>query len=160
LPFITTWDDSRNQNRPTDSAEEALKDSAKAAAVVRKHSSSADAFESLTKAAKNALSRLPFAVREALYYRARGEEYYPDPPEAWDDVKRAIENGQLKLNSEDTAVIPRESDPGVRKAATALDELEKWLERPPADFPEWYATAFDDARADVRLRPFWEEHLK
>src|SRR5450759_2177893 len=24
LPFITTWDDSRNQNRPTDSAEEAL----------------------------------------------------------------------------------------------------------------------------------------
>src|ERR1035437_9203554 len=25
LPFITTWDDSRNQNRPTDSAEEAEK---------------------------------------------------------------------------------------------------------------------------------------
>src|SRR5665647_1404766 len=25
LPFITTWDDSRNQNRPTDSAEEAKK---------------------------------------------------------------------------------------------------------------------------------------
>src|SRR5450759_3737945 len=24
LPFITTWDDSRNQNRPTDSAEEAF----------------------------------------------------------------------------------------------------------------------------------------
>src|ERR1039457_5925204 len=24
LPFITTWDDSRNQNRPTDSAEEAV----------------------------------------------------------------------------------------------------------------------------------------
>src|SRR5674476_831626 len=24
LPFITTWDDSRNQNHPTDSAEEAL----------------------------------------------------------------------------------------------------------------------------------------
>src|SRR5450759_3751093 len=24
LPFITTWDDSRNQNRPTDSAEEAI----------------------------------------------------------------------------------------------------------------------------------------
>jgi hypothetical protein len=75
-------------------------------------------------------------------------------------VKRAIENGQLKLNSEDTAVIPRESDPGVHKAAAALDELEKWLERPPADFPEWYAAAFDDARADLRLRPFWEEHLK
>src|SRR5664279_1398853 len=27
LPFITTWDDSRNQNRPTDSAEEATWDS-------------------------------------------------------------------------------------------------------------------------------------
>src|ERR1035437_11030758 len=25
LPFITTWDDSRNQNHPTDSAEEAEK---------------------------------------------------------------------------------------------------------------------------------------
>src|SRR5450759_3595213 len=24
LPFITTWDDSRNQNHPTDSAEEAI----------------------------------------------------------------------------------------------------------------------------------------
>ena len=25
MPFITTWDDSRNQNHPTDSAEEARK---------------------------------------------------------------------------------------------------------------------------------------
>src|SRR5665811_182435 len=29
LPFITTWDDSRNQNRPTDSAEEAENDHVK-----------------------------------------------------------------------------------------------------------------------------------
>src|SRR5674476_854985 len=35
LPFITTWDDSRNQNRPTDSAEEALINSMRAVRAPR-----------------------------------------------------------------------------------------------------------------------------
>lgn len=136
-----------------------LKDAPKAAAVVRKHSSAAEAFESLIRTAKDALRPLPSGVCEALYYRARREDYSPSGQEQWDDVKRPIENGQLTMNSENNGVCPCGSDSKVRRAMAALDELEKWLDRPPPDFRDWYRVAFDDANPDIRLRPFWEDHL-
>lgn len=136
-----------------------LKDQTKAAAVVRKHSSTAEAFESLVDAAKHALLTLPSGVCEALYYRARKEDYHPIGQEGWDEVKRPIENGQLVMTDEDTAVCPCASDPRVRKAIAELEELENWLEAAPSDFRDWYRMAFDDANPDMQLRPFWEEHL-
>jgi len=134
-----------------------VKDAPKAAAVVRKHSSTVQNFESLTEAAKHAIGLLPFHVRQALYYHARGEDYQP---EQWDDdVNRAIEDGQLASNAEDNGYKPRKSDPKVSKAMEALDELENWLDRPPSDFADWYAASFKDPRPDLTLRPFWKQHL-
>jgi hypothetical protein len=137
----------------------ATKDRAMAGAVIRKHSSAADNFESLVDTAKKALYPLPHPVCEALYYRARREDYFPNGQEQWDNVKLPIENGQLRLNAEETGVRPDESDPKVEKAAAALDELQNWLERAPSDFSSWYAATYHDARADLQLRPFWKEHL-
>ena len=112
-----------------------LKDPAKAAAVVRKALLHRRGFESLVGAVKKPFHPLPTVVCEALYYRARGEDYFPEGTGTWNDVKLAIENGQLKMNSEDTGVIPRHSDRRVGKTATALDEPEKWLDLQPGDWP-------------------------
>ena len=135
------------------------KDSAKVAAVVQKHSTAKIAFHALVSSAKDNLSRLPFAVREALYYRQRGETYYPKNQEEWNDVNLGIENGQLRMNAEDTGVLPRESDPRVGNAVEALDQLGDWLQDPPRDFKKWYEASFHDGRAEMTLRPFWEKHF-
>jgi hypothetical protein len=135
-----------------------LKDAPKAAAVIRKHSSSIQVFENLVRAAKEALRPLPTNVVVALYYRTRGEEYYPNWREEGDDIKYRIERGQLILNGEES-VSPCDSDPKIRKAIAALDELESWLEEPPMDFFEWYEATFEGTPLDMQLRPFWEKHL-
>lgn len=136
-----------------------LKDAPKAAAVIRKHSTSIQAFEELVHAAKEALRPLPRVVEEALYYQIRREEFRPDGREEWEEVKRPIEYGQLILNNEETAVFPSESDIKVRKAMTALGELEEWLVEPPEDFYNWYEATFEGTALDLTLRPFWEKHL-
>jgi len=136
-----------------------LKDAPKVAAVIRKHSTSIQAFEELVHAAKEALRPLPRVVEEALYYQIRREEFRPDGREEWEEVKRPIEYGQLILNNEETAVLPSESDIKVRKAMTALDELKEWLVEPPEDFYNWYEATFEGIALDLTLRPFWEKHL-
>jgi hypothetical protein len=133
-----------------------LKDSAKVAAAIRKHSTTVEAFESLVRAAKRSLAPLSFTVREALYYGVTGNDYYP---EQWDDVHPAIEEGQVAFNADENGVHPRKSDPQVGKAIEALKELESWLDAPPEDFSDWYKTSFKDPRPDMTLRPFWRQHL-
>src|SRR6266516_4481374 len=103
-----------------------LKDAIKAAAVLKKHSSEPQVFDSLVDAVSDAFTALDPYVKEALYYRSRGEDY--DPRENWDSVRRLIENGQLALNRDENGVCPRDDDRIVHKAIKALDELEKWLE--------------------------------
>jgi hypothetical protein len=137
-----------------------IKDPADTAPVVRKHSPDPQTFESLVRSAKYSLAPLSSIVYESLYHRARDEEHYPKGEEEWDEVRRAVEDGQLRLNADENGVSPRESDPKVGKAAAALDELANWLEHPSSDFSDWYAATFEDKRADLRLRPFWKKHLR
>lgn len=134
-----------------------LKDARKATAVVQKHSSTIQNFESLISAAKITIGALPFHVREALYYDVRSEDYKPEQSD--EDLNLAIENGQLRMNAEDTGFKLQSSDPKVSKAMEALDELERWLEKPPSDFVGWYEVTMLDPRADLKLRPFWKRHL-
>jgi len=63
------------------------------------------------------------------------------------------------MNAEDTGFKLQSSDPKVSKAMEALDELERWLEKPPSDFVGWYEVTMLDPRADLKLRPFWKRHL-
>ncbi len=136
-----------------------LKDNVKVASVVRKHSTDTKAFEALASAAKDALRPLPASVREAIYYRTRGEDYHPKGNDQWDDVQRPIESGQLEMNLEKTAVSPVDSDPKVSNALKTIDALERWLEEPSETFSVWYEAEFDGGKPDIRLRPFWETHL-
>lgn len=135
------------------------KDAKAVAKVVRKHSTAAESFEELVSAAASALSSLSKPVVEALYYRARGEDYHPNGGEQWDDAQRPLEYGQIELNSDEKGVSPRESNPKVRKAIAALDELAGWLEEPPEDFYEWYEQEAEGEEPDMSLRSFWDRHL-
>jgi hypothetical protein len=135
------------------------KDAKAVAKIVRKHSSTAEEFEALVEAAKSALAPLAGAVCEALYYRERGDDYYPDRREEWDDVKRPVEYGELELTAENKAVSPNNKNPKVRKTIVALDELSSWLEEPPADFHEWYEEESGGEEPKTSLRTFWDRHL-
>lgn len=127
--------------------------------IVSKHSSAVDEFEDLVNKASDAVESLPSAVQEALYYRSRGEDYYPDGQDAWDASKTPQEYGQLTLNSEENGLTPNGSNPKVRKAVKALDALERWLGSPPEEFDEWYEQEGEGEPADITLRSFWDRHL-
>lgn len=103
---------------------------------------------------------LSLPVRQALYYRARGEEYRPNGTEQWDDVQRPIEYGQLTVNSEGTQVTANEKNAKVREAMRGLDELERWLKDPPEDFYPWYEEDTGGEEPSLSLRSFWDRHLK
>lgn len=137
------------------------KDANAVSEVVRKHSSFAETFESLIKAAATALRSLSPPVREALYYRCRNEDYSPKEAEDWDDVKTAIEYGQLRYNAEEDGVTPSDGNPGVRKAMTALDDLGNWLRTAPEEFYAWYTNGPGRGEEpDITLRTFWDRHLR
>lgn len=138
---------------------EKAKDSKAVAKIVRKYSSSAEAFETLILAASDVLDLLPRAVRESLYYRERGQDYIPRGQDEWDEVQRPLEYGQLMMNSDDTGVSPNGDDPKVNRAISALDALSKWLEEPPEDFPDWYRGSTGGEKPDTTLRTFWDRHL-
>lgn len=137
------------------------KDPEAVAEVMRKHSSSIDTFESLVETAKAALRPLPRPVREALYYRARGETYFPKGNEDWDDVQGPIEYGQLELNSDENGVRPKENERNVRQAITALDDLNGFLNATLSrDFIDWYDQEAEGESPDITLRTFWDRHLQ
>lgn len=134
------------------------KDATTVATIIQKHSTAIANFERLVEAAKRALRPVDTAATEALYYRTRGEEYYPREREEWDNVQRSIENGQLAPNADQDGVSVVEDDPKVQKAITAVDSLESFLEDPPSEFLQWYKAKFGE-NAKITLRPFWERHL-
>lgn len=136
------------------------KDAKTVASVVRKHSTTAEAFEELVSAAAKALDPLPQPVQEALYYRMRGETYHPNGGEEWEDTQHAIEYGLIETNSDETGVTPNEHNSKVHKAVAALDELSTWLSGAPEDFFEWYQQETDGEDPNISLRSFWERHLR
>jgi hypothetical protein len=97
------------------------------------------------------------AVTEALYYDATGEFYRPEDRGEWDSVNRAVEEGQVETAGD--SVVPCASDPKVRRAQAALTDLRNWMHKSSPDFIDWYSATFPDANPDIRLRPFWRNHL-
>jgi len=133
------------------------KDAKSVARIVREHSSAIEAFEALVAEAAASVQKLPRLVGEALYYRARGEDYSPERDD-WDDARKHVEYGMLEEH--ERCFSPREAEPKVRRAVQTLDELSRWLEDPPEEFFEWYEEATGGETPDISLRPFWERHLK
>lgn len=139
-----------------------LKDASSVAGVLKKHSKELKdfpEFEELISNARIALSSLSLVTRETLYYRARGEDYYPENPDDWREAKQAIEYGQIVLNSEENGVVPYTRHPKVKNAINTLDEIGRWLASAPVEFSEWYERKFDGEEANIELRLFWERHF-
>jgi hypothetical protein len=132
------------------------KDKTAVARVIKKHASFTDQFEELTSAVKDALIPLPAVVINALYYDTNGKYYDPDRYD-WDDVEKAVEQGQLGRN-DDNVITPDAKDSKVRKALAAIKELSQWLDEPPEGFGEWYEETYD-AAPELARRPFWDRHL-
>lgn len=135
------------------------KDVAAVVKIVRKHSSTADIFEGLVEVAAKALGPLDDAVQQALFYRERGEDYRPGR-DGWDNVRDAIEYGQVEVTDDGMAATPNKKNPKVRPAIEALDALSKWLEEPPEDFQEWYEQETGGEEPKLSLRSFWDRHLR
>ncbi len=138
-----------------------LKDAKSVAKVVRKNLEESEVFEQLVEDARKALKSLARSVREAMYYRSRRDDYYPEDSDAWEDVKRPLEYGELELTDDEKAVAPNSSSSKVHKAMQAVDALAKWLESDEAteDFASWYDTEYEGEVPDISNRGFWERHL-
>lgn len=127
--------------------------------VIQSNLPAKEQFDALTKAAVKVLKALPRSVRETLYYRARKQDYVPENPEAWEDVKQGLENGYLQHNLTDSGVRIKEGTGVVNRAMQALDALSDWLSKAPPEFYDWYAEAHDGEEPDMTLRTFWKREL-
>jgi hypothetical protein len=88
----------------------------------------------------------------------QGEDYYPKD---LDDVQGPIEYGQLRLNANETGVFPDQKDPKVAKAIEAIDGLARFLGSSlPDEFFAWYGEEAQGERPELRLKSFWDRHLK
>ena len=135
------------------------KDAKAVSKIIRARSSVEEQFQDMVQAAAAALRPLPRQVREAFFYRIRGESFVPEDGD-WESVKKAEESGQLKTDPDLDAVEVDDRDRKVEKAMHALDRLDQWLKVASDEFLDWYREENSDERAELRLRPFWDRHFR
>jgi hypothetical protein len=137
------------------------KDASVVAQIVQEHEGIEEQFSSLVEASKEALSELEWVTREAMFYHMRGDAYEPDK-EDWSSVEDAEEEGELSVYEGDHGVVV-EVDSGnssVFSALESLKQLEQFLGEPPEGFADWYREEYEGGRPWLRLRPFWNRHLR
>ena len=136
-----------------------LKDKAKVATVLRKHTTAIEQFQSLTEAARKVLVPLPYVVQQALYFRSRGEPYNPKDDEDWDLVNTADQEGFMNNPGDDPPTV-RSENRKVAAAMEAVDALEEWLDKEqPEAFFDWYDAEYNGQEPKIQFVPFWERHL-
>jgi hypothetical protein len=114
-------------------------------------------FNKITGTARHALIPLPRGVQEALFYRSRGEEWYPG--QEWlgrldDDLQR----GLLKGDSEGTVWV-NEKHPKIGPVTDALFKVQEFIEKAPPEFIGAYEEKYVD-ELSLQIRGFWERHLR
>lgn len=102
-----------------------------------------EAVEELIKHARDAISRIPWIVAQALPYELRGE---PMPlsdlnEEDGGDVAPQVDEGLLRHNEDGTVSLDY-SFPIVSKAATAVEELQTFLEGMSKSGREWFTKEY------------------
>ena len=112
------------------------KDAAQVKAVTAKFSSSDKEFGRLQQEAQKALKKLERATRIALFWKMRGERYFPKGDEEWDDVETAKAENEVDIyGGEDACTVLNDEHPRVTAADVALDELNAFLkDKKHADF--------------------------
>jgi len=95
-------------------------------------------------------------VTEALYYSMRQKQFFPRRDE-WleEEPEKAVE--QRLLSSDEAEFWPNQAHPKVKRALTALENLQRFVDEPPQGFAEKYQGRYDDL-FDMSSRPFWERH--
>lgn len=121
-------------------------------------------FEQHVRQLKITARGLPSVAMEAMYYRQRGEDWYPrtgfGTEDQWEDINRAAERGFVQLSQDDTKVSLNENHPKVRKALAKLSELEAFMQGESVG--EDFLSEFEDEEGypfDLSNRDFWREHL-
>jgi hypothetical protein len=136
------------------------KDKAQVAAVERKYSSEWDAFDDLVEKAAKHLSRFDSVVVEALFQRFRGADFRPSAERWGDDPMDAVEEGLLDVDEDEGTFNVNENDPKIKKSLAALRELRRLLDEEASEgFHTQYEHKFDET-LDMKLRPFWDRHLR
>jgi hypothetical protein len=124
--------------------------------IKKKYSTGSKLFNELLEDAYKFTSELPAVVREALYYRSRGDDFLPD----WDkwqyEPRDAAE--QNLLEADENIFVVNTSHPKIKKAIKALDSLSDFIQELPEDFPiAEYERKYEDL-LDMNSRTFWERH--
>jgi hypothetical protein len=118
-------------------------------------SDESEQFEALALNVKKAAKELSRGVEEALFYRARGDDWFPDGN--WDgrlvdDIERNL------LKSRDGIIEVNESHPKIRPVITALWELNEFVTKASPEFYEAYEDKYQD-ELSFDSRGFWERHI-
>lgn len=113
-------------------------------------------FGELLEALQQTLKRVPSAVTEILFQETRGNEPHFNDVEG--DLTRAAEDGWIEVDRDTGHVASRDEHPKMRKVQAALDSLVEWMDAVPEGFEEWHFDTFG-VEGNVRLRPFWSQHL-
>jgi TIR domain len=132
------------------------KDKAAVKEVDLQFSGESEQFEILERSTKQALKPLSKAVEEALFYRARGETWYPG--QEWDgrlddDVQR-----ELLKRSSDGYIYVNEGHPKIRPAVEALSKMEAFVGKVSPEFCEAYEEEYED-ELSFTAKGFWERHV-
>jgi hypothetical protein len=124
--------------------------------IEKKYSSGLKLFNELLEDARKFTSELPAVVREALYYRSRGDDFLPDWDKWRDEPKGAAE--QNLLEADENVFSVNTSHPKIKKVIKALDSLSDFIQELPEDFPIGeYERKYEDL-LDMNSRTFWERH--
>lgn len=107
-----------------------------------------------------AIEKLPSVVREAMFYKVREEQWYPDTylnRDQWRDIEEAEQRGLL--DKAENNRVSLNDHPKVSKALAVIDELREFMsEHADTDFAELFVDEYEYP-FDLMNRDFWEDNL-
>lgn len=139
---------------------EKCKDAAQVRAIARKYSTAEEQFERLCQEAQTELGQLERATCIALFQRGRGDYYFPQGQDQWDDVHAAEEVQEVVVPQHENYCEPNAEHPRVRDAVKALRDLERFLDdTQDPDFLERFEEEHKYP-ASMGNKDFWKEFLR
>lgn len=139
----------------------ATKDAAAVQQIMKPENEIAE-FEILERAAEEALSKLPGAARDAIYWDINnGDMPWPSPYDEWtsDQVEKARVDGWLTYGITEDRLRPNLEFGKVKRAVTAVRDLQKFLSSPDRgeDFYDWFSAEHDELPPDLNNKLLWDQ---
>ncbi len=137
-----------------------LKDKEQVKVVTAKYSTADKEFGRLQQEAQKALKKLERATRIALFWKMRGERYFPKGDEEWNEVETAKAENELEIHGgEDACTVLNDEHPRVTAAETSLDELNAFLK--DAEHVNFVDELTQKRQFPIKLsnKEFWRNYL-